>query len=127
MLLLCNLEYDEKEGRYFCKNEGCAFKTPPLPPGKRFPGGRRCDGNLQRNKPTIIQKAWNYIEARKKWKAAGSPERTDEEAQQLLTICKACDYLIAGSCSLCGCPIDRKKWWGDKLKWATEHCPDKRW
>lgn len=74
-----------------------------------------------------------YLDARSKWVAAGKPTRSDEQVRELLSICQACPQYKAhsrkhGKCKLCGCALNLGSAL-NKLRWATEACPDEppRW
>lgn len=78
----------------------------------------------------------HYIVAIKTWLAAGRPVRTDKECQDLYEQhCTPCEHLrrdkgffgwLRGTyCGLCGCRVGTKKFaLANKLKMATEPCPD---
>lgn len=65
----------------------------------------------------------DYSEKIGKYIGAISPEeRTkDEQYETRLTICKACDFLIDGTCNACGCYVE--------LRAASNKaaCPKKKW
>ena len=70
-------------------------------------------------------KASNYAAALVKWIKAGRPARTQAEINQLLTEhCTPCDRFKNGSCSSCGCRVNRDTLpFKNKLAMATESCP----
>jgi len=77
-----------------------------------------------------VPKAWRHLETIEPgWK--GCPIRTAREIERIYKICEACPQFIAGSkpyagnCKLCGCKlnISEQKTF-NKIKWATESCPD---
>lgn len=69
------------------------------------------------------------MNARQKWRAAGKPERTDEEVAQVMEICKTCPFfqslnnrLSLGRCTKCGCQLNLGRSL-NKIRFATEGCP----
>lgn len=79
--------------------------------------------------PSIVKKATKWIAAIAKWKHAGSPNRTDEEVDSLVKICKGCEYYSPkGACRVCGCTISNGEWAVlNKARMATETCPKGKW
>ena len=76
--------------------------------------------------PNLVIRGWNYAKAVAKWELAGSPERSQEEINAILEICRKCEEFNAekGACSKCGCNINaQRKALSNKLAMATEHCP----
>jgi len=63
------------------------------------------------------------------WAAAGFPVRSAEEIRTLFyDACLPCRHYRAvdsenGKCLLCGCNLNPDRWL-NKLRWATESCPD---
>ena len=74
--------------------------------------------------------AWRHLDTVEiGWK--GCPIRTAAEIERIYKICSACPQFIAGrkphsgNCKLCGCRLnisEQKSF--NKIKWATESCPD---
>lgn len=72
-----------------------------------------------------------FLKERAKWKAAGSPTRTPEKAQELFNICSNCEHFKKtinkenhGQCSICGCSLTPDpKIYFNKIGWATTRCP----
>lgn len=80
--------------------------------------------------PTMRQKYANYIAARKAWKEAGKPRRTEGQIKEIYEICKSCPKLRKDVCThaSCGCHISpNPKAFFNKLAWATEKCPLGKW
>jgi hypothetical protein len=77
--------------------------------------------------PTLLKKAVSYASALRRWTAAGRPERTDEEVQQIFDEhCNRCDKFDRDRkvCNSCGCPANTDQpAIRNKLKMATEACP----
>lgn len=69
-----------------------------------------------------------YLTARRRWKAAGRPVRSDANVEALLSICQACPHArrdrrgLAKACGICGCRVNRRQF-VNKLRWATGSCP----
>jgi hypothetical protein len=80
-------------------------------------------------KPNIIQKATNFIPALTNHLWNGSPKCTQEQIEQRLTICKECPLFVGNSCShnSCGCSINDKQVFLNKLYWADQKCPLDKW
>lgn len=84
-----------------------------------------------------------YVTATMRWEAAGRPVRTDEQVDAILADhCATCPYFADARCThpLCGCQIrssagERQQLLSwlipaamlNKLRMATERCPDGRW
>lgn len=98
----------------------------PFPPERCH---RSCNGETpgKSQRPGVLQRFRNLRSAYARWAAAGKPQRSAEEIGALLVICQGCEHFRDGACTLCGCPINRRKRWGNKLAWATEHCPVGKW
>lgn len=82
----------------------------------------------QQRGPGLVQKAWNYAKAVTKWKAAGSPERSQPEIDRIMSICEACEHFRGKGtrphCNLCGCSLSRiPDGLKSKIAMATESCP----
>jgi hypothetical protein len=91
--------------------------------------------------PGLLAKVGNYARAISRWRAAGRPNRTDEQVDSLLKICQACERFKDGHCTHrnCGCSLmsaasESESWLGrisrglaNKLRMATESCPDGKW
>ncbi len=80
--------------------------------------------------PGIMSQAWNYSEAVLKWSLAGSPVRSPERIEEILSICKACPFYLDGAtrprCKLCGCSINNSaEGTKNKIAMATTECPHK--
>jgi hypothetical protein len=81
--------------------------------------------------PGIVTQISHYWEAIKKWVRAGRPVRSDEEVAELhANFCAVCDWFDKESsrCKGCGCNVKPS---GsallNKIKMATEHCPQNLW
>lgn len=77
--------------------------------------------------PSVWRKGANYTQAWLRWKAAGSPVRSDEAIAAIRAICQGCEHYDDGTCKRCGCGVKKGSWLGDKVAWATESCPEGLW
>jgi hypothetical protein len=81
--------------------------------------------------PSLSTQLWNYQNALKRWQAAGRPVRDTEEVENILeTHCKGCDWYDKDSkrCKGCGCKVTAGSMAiFNKIKMATEHCPQELW
>jgi hypothetical protein len=76
-----------------------------------------------------------WREARRKWKAAGRPVRSEAEQTEILVrICPACPHvkmqpnsILAAGCGKCGCMLGSSAVFTGKVEMATEHCPIEKW
>jgi uncharacterized paraquat-inducible protein A len=60
---------------------------------------------------------------------AGFPKSTQSEIYQRFSICKDCNEFntIKKECNICGCNINTKKVFLNKLAWADQECPLGKW
>ncbi len=81
--------------------------------------------------PGLVRRTLSYAEALIAWTAAGRPERSDKEVEQIFH-----QYLQAlpmvrprrQICRGCGCRVaDTGFAVTNKIKMATEHCPRNLW
>ncbi len=82
--------------------------------------------------PSIGSQLTGYAAAVSRWLAAGAPRRTDQEVAELLATCQACPTnrydAERGACNRCGCRVNTSGWGlVNKLRMATESCPDGHW
>lgn len=79
--------------------------------------------------PDMVRRGGNYIRAWARWTAAGMPRRTPVEVDHIRFICRECEFFDGDICThkRCGCSVKQGRWWGDKVAWATEHCPVEKW
>lgn len=59
----------------------------------------------------------------------GSPKSTQEQINYRYAICLACDSYDHSNkqCLECGCNINNKKIFMNKLAWADQYCPLNKW
>jgi len=81
--------------------------------------------------PSLPKRILTYAQAVAEWIAAGSPERSDKEVQDIYDdLCKSCSWLDdqSGICRGCGCHVaDFGMAITNKIKMATQHCPREKW
>lgn len=60
---------------------------------------------------------------------AGFPKSSQALIDYRLSICNQCDRLdkVNQECMECGCSISNKKIFFNKLAWADQECPMKKW
>jgi hypothetical protein len=60
---------------------------------------------------------------------SGSPKSTQAEIDYRYNICLECDQFnkIKHQCDVCGCAINKKKIFMNKLAWADQECPNNKW
>lgn len=60
---------------------------------------------------------------------AGMPKSTQKEIDYRYNICLSCDSFdkVNGLCNECGCNINNKRIFMNKLAWADQHCPLDKW
>ena len=59
----------------------------------------------------------------------GMPKSTQQEIDRRFSICSSCEYYNEQDkeCSICGCNINRRKIFMNKLAWADQKCPEHKW
>lgn len=89
----------------------------------------RGDVCFETGEPGTATQTWHYASAVWKWKAAGSPSRSQPEIDRILAICQDCPEFIDDArprCRLCGCSINAApNGLVNKIAMATESCPAK--
>lgn len=60
---------------------------------------------------------------------SGFPKSTQEEIEYRYSVCSSCDlfHREMQQCLSCGCNINKKKIFMNKLAWADQSCPIGRW
>lgn len=79
------------------------------------------------HKPSLVDKAINFSKAAVKHAMRGSPKCTDDEINYRYNICKSCEHFQNNTCKLCGCNLVRERIYMNKLAWADQSCPIKKW
>lgn len=59
----------------------------------------------------------------------GLPKSTQEEINYRYNICNTCERFnrVKEECGVCGCAINRRKIFMNKLAWADQQCPENKW
>jgi hypothetical protein len=59
----------------------------------------------------------------------GFPKSSQQLIRERYNICKYCEWFDKESsqCLVCGCNINEKKIFMNKLAWADQKCPEKKW
>ena len=73
-----------------------------------------------------VEDVKSYAKAVVHWMAAGYPERTNEEVENLyMTYCEPCKHRVDTRCAKCRCRVSKiGPALTNKLRMATEACPD---
>lgn len=66
---------------------------------------------------------------------SGSPKSSQEQINQRLAICAGtetipkCEFYDnqESVCTICGCSVNNKKTFFNKLAWLDQKCPEKKW
>lgn len=60
---------------------------------------------------------------------AGFPKASKEQILYRYEICKSCEMYEneKSQCMVCGCNVNNKKVFMNKLAWADQECPLKKW
>jgi hypothetical protein len=60
---------------------------------------------------------------------AGFPKSTKQEILKRFEICQSCEFFDnkKSQCLVCGCNVNTKKVFLNKLAWADQHCPQNKW
>lgn len=71
---------------------------------------------------TFLKALWWHI-----W--AGFPKSPQNEIDRRYDICQQCEYHNKkdDQCLICGCNINRRKIFMNKLAWADQECPIQKW
>jgi hypothetical protein len=57
----------------------------------------------------------------------GLPKSTQNEINDRYNICLSCDRFENNQCLECGCNINNKKIFLNKLAWSDQECPLQKW
>jgi len=144
-------EQPERPGYWTCAGCGVPYggatprasETKPVARRKCEPRGDtkpRSARVVKADSPSIAARVKSYKSARERWKAAGSPLRTDEEKRAIYSICERCptgDFnpdnaaaafgFAGGECKVCKCGLSPERVILNKIAWATEDCPKGHW
>jgi hypothetical protein len=119
-------------GGYTCENCGLT-----LPRGDIKANCKATLNDLPPNteSPSLLQRAWNFGKAAINHVLAGNPVVPEEVMKARLDICRSCPLFkpnhnqVGGVCthSSCGCNIQDNLDYLNKIAWADQECPIKRW
>ena len=104
---------------------GGVHNTPKTPPIKQT------SPPLER--PPFAARVFNFAKAAIKHAAKGNPQCTEDEILNRLEICKECELFNkqgdGGICAHknCGCNLKAQQQYLNKLAWADQECPTKKW
>jgi len=70
----------------------------------------------------FIQSLWFHV-------GAGLPRSSQQVIEYRYNICKSCELFdsINKECTVCGCMINKKRQFFNKLAWADQSCPEGKW
>ena len=79
--------------------------------------------------PSEVKKIYNFTMAAIKHVAKGIPTCSEEQIKERMSVCERCPYFSGLICthSACGCNVNNKRKFLNKLAWADQECPDGRW
>jgi uncharacterized paraquat-inducible protein A len=60
---------------------------------------------------------------------SGFPKSTQAEINYRYAICDECEKFnkIKQECGICGCSVNKRKIFMNKLAWADQECPESKW
>ena len=119
MLKNCESKYED---RMECIHCGWQYKNPNVK--RNCPSSRPII-----EAPAFLTKVTNFGRAVTKDVITGMKRCTEEEMDQRVEICKGCEfYNEAGQeCLKCGCPMNRKRIYRNKVYWKSGKCPIGKW
>jgi hypothetical protein len=77
--------------------------------------------------PSLLTKAANFTVAAIGHAMKGNPTCSQEQIDERLEICQACEFFASNSCQKCGCSVSRDAKYLNKLAWADQECPVGKW
>jgi hypothetical protein len=80
-------------------------------------------------KPSIINKIKNFLKSLFWHIYAGFPKSSQELINNRFAICSGCDFFdkYNKQCLHCGCSINQKAIFMNKLAWKDQKCPTDKW
>jgi hypothetical protein len=83
----------------------------------------------QLNQPKKMYRIITFLKALFWHVSSGCPKSPKSLIDQRYDICKQCEYLDVenSQCLHCGCNINNKKIFMNKLAWADQKCPIDKW
>jgi hypothetical protein len=79
--------------------------------------------------PSLKQKIANFIRSFVWHVYAGLPKSSQQIIDERFSICNSCEMFDkkASQCMICGCNINTKKTFMNKLAWLDQKCPEGKW
>lgn len=74
--------------------------------------------------PGLIRKAANFGKAVIQHAATGFQNVTEEQHEERMKACRACEFFNGQACNICGCNAEAKSWWKEQL---CPHPAGSRW
>lgn len=140
---MINCDWVPYKDVYKCKKCGFVVKDPSIKKNCIKTKNRKNNSSIINNKngveyqqeniPPFSTRVFNFAKAAIKHAVNGSPQCTEEEIQERLKICKNCELFKprgdGGVCSHenCGCNLKSQQIYLNKLAWADQECPLKKW
>ncbi len=75
----------------------------------------------------MISKIFNFAKALYFHIGAGLPKSTQAEINDRYAVCESCDMFYNNQCLECGCNIQTKRKFLNKLAWKDQKCPLGKW
>jgi hypothetical protein len=77
----------------------------------------------------MLQKIFNFLKSLFKHLRSGRPKSSQSLIDFRFDICSSCDKMdkYNNECIVCGCNINNKKIFMNKLAWADQKCPIGKW
>ena len=75
----------------------------------------------------MLRKIINFIKALYFHIGAGLPKCNQNQIDERYKICVGCEMFHQNQCLECGCNVNNKKIFMNKLAWADQHCPLNKW
>jgi len=108
---------------FICMNEKCnKYK-------EQVNESHVCDESKPRT-PRLLNRTASWANAVARWVAAKKPTRTDDEVENLFSICESCEVYDKEKrrCKKCGCNVNiTGRAVFNKLRMSTENCPLEKW
>lgn len=74
-----------------------------------------------------MKKLINFIKALYFHIGAGMPKASKNQISTRYNICISCDKFYQNQCLECGCNVNNKSVFMNKLAWADQKCPLNKW
>jgi hypothetical protein len=117
---------EQEDGRYCCHRCGILIRIGESDP---LPIRHACRRNPRHSGPSVARQAINFTVAAVGHLLRGVPTCTQEEIDARLAICRGCPLFDGAICTHrdCGCRVNRRGKFLNKLAWADQACPIKKW